>query len=242
MRFIAAILHYDPPRHIYPRRETTRANISNSLAFFGSRYNLVLTISRGADGNSPFDEEYVRKLSAGDPEVQKHFISHFGRLLRIKLQSKLRSPQLIEDVRQETFLRVLQSFRKEKGGLQNPERLGAYVNSVCNNVMFESLRAATRHSQIPEDFRELIDDSADPARQVVSSERKQIVARVLEALPPKDRELLRQVYFEERDKDEICKDLKVNGEYLRVLVHRAKVRFKDVLGKLIASPLKPKTG
>ncbi len=108
--------------------------------------------------------------------------------------------------------------------------------------MFESLRAATRHSQIPEDFRELIDDSADPARQVVTSERKQIVARVLEALPPKDRELLRQVYFEERDKDEICKDLKVNGEYLRVLVHRAKVRFKDVLRKLAAAPLKPKTG
>lgn len=191
--------------------------------------------------HASFDEEYVRKLAAGDPDVQRHFITYFSGLLRIKLRSKLRSPQLIEDVRQETFLRVLQSFRKERGGLQNPERLGAYVNSVCNNVMFESLRAATRHSQIPEDFRELVDDSADPARQVVSSERKQIVARVLEALPPKDCELLRQIYFEERDKNEICRELKVNHDYLRVLVHRAKARFKDVLGKLTAARMKAKT-
>lgn len=192
--------------------------------------------------HSSFDEEYVRKLAAGDPEVQKHFISHFGGLLRIKLRSKLRSPQLIEDVRQETFLRVLQSFKKEQGGLHSPERLGAYVNSVCNNVMFESLRAATRHSQIPEDFREIVDDSADPARQVVTNERKQIVARVLETLPPKDRELLRQVFFEERDKQEICKEMKVNGEYLRVLLHRAKGRFRDALGKRMARRFNTKTG
>ena len=209
--------------------------------FLESRYNHRSDCKSEAQmEHSSFDEEYVRKLAAGDPEVQKHFISHFGGLLRIKLRSKLRSPQLIEDVRQETFLRVLQSFNKEQGGLHNPERLGAYVNSVCNNVMFESLRAATRHSQIPEDFREIVDDSADPARQVVTSERKQIVARVLETLPAKDRELLRQVYFEERDKQEICEELKVNGEYLRVLLHRAKGRFKEALMKLTGRPLKAK--
>src|ERR1700709_1868997 len=93
-----------------------------------------------------FNEEYVRKLAAGDREVQQHFTNHFSPLLRIKLRTKLRSPQLIEDVRQETFLRVLQTVRKTNG-LQNPERLGAFVNSVCNNVMMECFRANTRHPQ-----------------------------------------------------------------------------------------------
>lgn len=179
-----------------------------------------------------FDEEYVRKLAAGDAEVQRNFVAHFSVLLRIKLQSKLRSPQLIEDVRQETFLRVFQSLGKERGGLQRPERLGAFVNSVCNNVMYEALRSATRHSQLPEEMRDILDDSADPWREAVTSERKQIVARVLDALSAKDSELLRQVYFEDRDKDEICREMKVTAEYLRVLIHRAKGRFKEALGKL----------
>lgn len=66
----------------------------------------------------PFNDDYVRRLTAGDREVERHFTSHFGTLLRIKLRTKLRSPQLIEDVRQETFLRVLQSLRKKENGLQ----------------------------------------------------------------------------------------------------------------------------
>src|SRR5947209_3062522 len=182
--------------------------------------------------HSSFNEEYVRKLAAGDPEVQRHFVSYFGALLRIKLRSKLRSPELIEDVRQETFLRVLQSFSKGEGGLQKPERLGAYVNAVCNNVMFETLRAATRHSQMPEELHDIIDDHADPSRMAVTGERKQIVARALASMPPKDRDLLKQIYFEERDKADICREMQVNGEYLRVLVHRAKGRFKNALIKM----------
>lgn len=182
--------------------------------------------------HSSFDEEYVRKLAAGNAEVQRDFVSHFSGLLRVKLRSKLRSPQLIEDVRQETFLRVFQSLKKDHGGLQNPERLGGYVNSICNNVMYEALRAATRHSQMPEDLRDIVDVQADPSRQAVSSERKQIVARVLDGLSTKDRELLRQVYFEERDKRELCHEMNVNGDYLRVLIHRAKIRFKEALTNL----------
>jgi RNA polymerase sigma-70 factor, ECF subfamily len=176
-----------------------------------------------------FNEEYVRKLAAGDPDVQRHFISYFTGLLRIKLRTRLRSPQLVEDVRQETFLRVLESLRKETGGLQKPERLGAFVNTTCDYVMFETLRAATRQIQIPEDQRDIIDEDADPARLVASRERKEIVERVLAELPAKDRDLLRQVYFEERKKEDICREMKVTQEYLRVLIHRAKMRFKEKL-------------
>jgi RNA polymerase sigma-70 factor (ECF subfamily) len=38
---------------------------------------------------------------------------------------------------------------------------------------------------------------------------------------------LRWLFFEERDKDEICRELNVDRGYLRVLLHRAKVRFRE---------------
>jgi RNA polymerase sigma-70 factor (ECF subfamily) len=178
----------------------------------------------------PFNEEYVRKLAEGDPEVQKHFVSHFSTLLRIKLRIRLRSTQAVEDITQETFLRVLNSVRVN--GVHNPERLGGYVNSVCHNVMLENFRASTRHRQMPQETPEIIDDSADPTRGVMEEQRLKIVRRVLSEMPEKDRELLRLLFFEERGKDRICKEMNVNPEYLRVLIHRAKARFRAALDRL----------
>src|SRR5216683_1686181 len=82
---------------------------------------------------SCFSEDYVQRLATGDPEVENHFTGYFGGLLRIKLKTKLRSANMIEDVRQETFLRVLATLRD--GRLLYPDRLGGFVNSVCNNVL-----------------------------------------------------------------------------------------------------------
>ncbi|MGH9645033.1 MAG: RNA polymerase sigma factor [Terriglobales bacterium] len=182
-------------------------------------------------GQLIFNEEYVRKLAEHDPVVQRHFIEFFGSVLRVKLRAKLRSPQLVEDARQETFLRVFQAVQKGDGAIRNPGSLPAFVNAICNNVVFESLRGATRHSQMPEDLREMIDDGADPLRIVVTDERKRLVRRVLDEMAPKDRDLLRQVYFDERDKSEISQAMKINTEYLRVLIHRARNRFRDLAEK-----------
>ncbi len=53
----------------------------------------------------------------------------------------------------------------------------------------------------------------------------------LDEMPERDRDLLRQIFFEERDKDIICREMHVNPEYLRVLVHRAKGRFRIALAR-----------
>ena len=39
--------------------------------------------------------------------------------------------------------------------------------------------------------------------------------------------MLRWLFFDERDKDGICRELNVDRNYLRVLVHRAKMRFRE---------------
>ena len=64
-----------------------------------------------------FDEEYLRRLAEGDAVVEDHFATYFGKLLSLKLRTRIRSPQLIEDIRQETLLRALQMLRK-KGGVE----------------------------------------------------------------------------------------------------------------------------
>src|SRR5437879_13545424 len=82
-----------------------------------------------------FDEDYLRRLASGDAVVEHHFSSYFGDLLLLKLRVRVRSPQLVEDIRQETLMRVLQIVRRK--GVDHPERFGAFVSAVCNNVMLE---------------------------------------------------------------------------------------------------------
>ncbi len=172
-----------------------------------------------------FDSEYVARLKDGDPDTQRHFSAYFNELLLIKLRSRLRSAQLVEDVRQETFVRVLTTLRRD--GLEHPERLGAFVNSVCNNVLFETFRASKRTSAI-EDTPEPVDERDHPERYLVTQQRKTDVRKILDGLPAKDRELLRQVFLEERDKDEVCRTFRIDRDYLRVLLYRARTRFRNI--------------
>jgi RNA polymerase sigma-70 factor (ECF subfamily) len=175
-----------------------------------------------------FDQAYLDSLVAGKPEVEQHFSEYFGELLAIKLRGKVRSPQLREDILQETLLRVLTYLRKHRR-LDHPERLGAFVHTVCNNVLLEHFRAEGRTTEMPEHMSDPADPAGSQESSLVNEERKVEVRRVLETLPQKDRTLLKKIFFEEKDKDEVCQEMKVDRDYLRVLLHRAKARFREGL-------------
>lgn len=177
-----------------------------------------------------FDSAYLDRLRSGDGETERHFVTHFSNLIRISLRYRLRSWQLIEDIRQETFLRVFNFLRSDRS-LDHPERLGAYVHSVSINVMMELLRASTRHPPFPENAPDLADEREKSDSSVVTRERKEMVRIILTSLSEKDQQILRAVFLEEEDKSEICKRFEVDRDYLRVLVHRAKTRFREAFEK-----------
>ena len=90
-----------------------------------------------------FNDSYVAKLRAGDEATEGHFTRYFGELMDLKLRSRVRSREIAEDLKQESFARVLKLLRSE-GGIRNAERLGPLVNSVCNHVLSEQYRTAKR--------------------------------------------------------------------------------------------------
>ena len=172
-----------------------------------------------------FDNAYLQRLCGGDSVTETHFVSYFSRLLRIKLRGRMLSPQLIEDVCQETFLRVLQAVRAGDA-IRSPERLGAFVNSVCRNVLLESYRASSRTQQVDMETFDLPDGRTDLERALLQKESKKVVGEVLAKLSERDRNCLRALFLEDRDKDDICRQFGVERGYLRVLLHRAKISFR----------------
>ena len=176
-----------------------------------------------------FDTLYLERLRSGDFRTQEHFVGYFSELIRLKLGKRLHSRSEIEDARQETFARVLAALRKEDG-VRQPERLGAFVNSVCNNVLLEHYRSAPQQaSSADEDATANIPDPAISVVDIIANrEMERNVRHILDELPEKDRRLIKEIFLEERDKDEVCRELGVDREYLRVLLHRAKKSFKSL--------------
>jgi RNA polymerase sigma-70 factor (ECF subfamily) len=179
-----------------------------------------------------FDEAYVERLQAGDFRTQEHFVAYFSELIQLKLRSRLNSPQAIEDVRQETFTRVFAALRD--GKLRQPDRLGAFVNSMCNNVLLEHYRSSSRSDSLEdEEQQDFPAPNVDLLGALAAKQMGEKVREILEEMPERDRRLLREVFLEERDKDEVCNDFGVDRDYLRVLLHRAKQSFKSLYLKNI---------
>ncbi len=167
-----------------------------------------------------FDEDYVRRLREGDRETAAHFYNYFRDILLLKLRRRLATLEAIDEVRQEVFTRCLAHLPE----LQDPRKLGAFVSSICKHVLMEFYRAESRtdtlddQSDIPDKTN--MDVAYDTARNAAR------VRRVLQDMPERDADILRAVFLEEADKDEICRRFGIERAYLRVLVHRAKDKFK----------------
>jgi len=175
-----------------------------------------------------FDAEYVQRLRDGDSATETHFIDYFRQLLRIKLRARYLSTDAIDDVQQETFIRVFRALRA-RDGIRQPERIGAFVNSVCNNVLQEHYRAQGRNLSTE-------DTEADPPDKVLNLEKLAIdeevyesVREAVKSLAPRERDLIRKIFFQELERDEVCSQLGVSRDYLRVLLHRAIEHLREVL-------------
>jgi RNA polymerase sigma-70 factor, ECF subfamily len=182
-----------------------------------------------------FNETYLHELRAQDVTTEAHFVAYFSKILHNKLRRRLMCPEHIKDVQQETLLRAWAAVRAE-GGIRQPERFGAFVSSVCNNILRESYRSRARTKPLEDLQRDPTDQSPTPDGMLLAEETKLQVQRVLAKLPAKDQKILRAVFFEQRDKNEVCMELGVSREYLRVLLHRAKQQFVAEYKQMDAAP------
>jgi len=182
----------------------------------------------------PFDGDYVRRLTEGDADTERHFVGYFSPLLLIKLTHRLRSREPLEDLRQEVFLRVFRSLRQGTG-LRRPECLGAFVYSICNNVVMEFLRDKSKRGPWDERVVEQRDPGAGIERELVNEEQSRQIRRLMNGMTPKDRFLICAIFLDERDKDEVCREQGVRRDYMRVLLFRAKKRFRQLLAETQAA-------
>ena len=129
----------------------------------------------------------------------------------------------VDDIVQETITRVLVATREEK--IQNPAAVGAFLNGVCRNVISEYRRRNMRDDPMPEVVPE------PPSNGIGATDLfdlRQAIAQGLDQLAERDRRVLRAFYLEEKSRGEILKETGLTDENLRVVLCRAKERFRAI--------------
>jgi RNA polymerase sigma-70 factor (ECF subfamily) len=190
-----------------------------------SEYTTSSISWRGRLNRASFDASYVQRLAAGDTETERHFYTYFRPPLLLVARARLYYQWQVEDAVQETFRRVLQKLRHQ-GGVSSPEAFGAFVHATCKNCIFEIRRDKSAAHTPMEEAPDPADKEPGAEEDLITEERKQRIRLVLDSLADRDQVILRALFYEDRDRDEVSEAFGVTREHLRLLLHRALTRFR----------------
>ena len=130
-----------------------------------------------------------------------------------------REPQLAEDVAQEGFVRLLTS----RGSALPKSERRAYLFRIAQNLIRDTARRRTREKTTP------LEQAPEPVAPEPSEPMSRRAAAALAALGERERKLLWLAHVEEWNHAEIAGLLGLAAGSVRVLLHRARRRFRELL-------------
>ena len=178
-----------------------------------------------------FDAAYVDRLTAGDEETERHFTGYFGDLLTLKLRARLRSPALVEDAKQETFLRVHQNLRHYRFECPLRNWIARIAYSIA--IRHVSRRRAALGAEMQSDIAELLSDGASEhvdfgADSDAAAEACRL-RRAVQSLPPLQRQVLSLYHFDDLSIAEIAQVTGLAPGTIKSHLFRSRLRLKDLL-------------
>lgn len=146
--------------------------------------------------------------------------------LRLKLRYKVlyhvgHNCADVDDLVQESLTRFIRAGQRHQ--IRNTEEFGAFLNGVCRNVILEYRRRVRREPN--SDQEDVIPErGVRPDAEIL--ELRDAIDNCLAELADRDRAILRSLYLDGKDKDEICKEWNMTDAQFRVVLFRAKERFR----------------
>ena len=174
---------------------------------------------------SAADSDLVASIAEGDQAAESAFYEKYAERVFFLALSERWSREDAEDIRAETFLRVLQALRA--GKLRKPGSLSSFIVGIALNVMREHRRRTANSDGLLAGEADVAGDES-PEAAFVDRETAESVAETIEQLRPREREFLRMYYYEELPKEQIARALGIKEERLRLIKSRALKRFREI--------------
>ena len=175
------------------------------------------------------DSDLVSSVEQGDKLAEAALYEKYSDRLYFLALSELHSREDAEDVRAETFVRVLVALRQ--GKLRKADSLSSFLVGIALNVIRESRRHKLGTEPLGENEIEIAGE-ASPEDVYLDQEVSSSIAEVAKHLKPREQRFLRMYYYEELPKEEIARHLGIKEERLRLIKSRALQRFREIYKKL----------
>lgn len=179
--------------------------------------------------SAPADAELVAKIQGGHADSEAALFERYSARVYYVALREARSPQDAEDVRSETFLRVLVAVRGNQ--LRSPDALASFILGTTRNVLKELFvrRKRAGISEPPE-----VGDTAVASHEqtYLDTEVKSAIEKTIERLRPREKALLRMHFYEELPTQEIASRAGIAPERVRLVKSRALKRFRDFYGRI----------
>ena len=175
------------------------------------------------------DVQLVANIQRGHSEAETALYERYAPRVYYLALRESRSPHDAEDVRAETFLRVLQAIRGN--ALRSPEAVASFILGTTRNVLLElySRRRQAGATKEPEP-----QDLSTPSHeeQFLDSEVQQAIKQTIGRLKPRERDMLRMHFYEELPAEEIARRFGIARERVRLVKSRALHHFREVYRRL----------
>ncbi len=141
-------------------------------------------------------------------------------LYRLALRITLKHEEA-EDIVQETLIKVW----NKRDDLDNIDSLEAYCLTICRNLSLDHLKRKDTHTESLDDATH--DENLGPYEQMLQKDRVELVRRLVNHLPEKQRSCMQLRDFEGKTYKEIATILNISEDQVKVNIFRARQTIKQ---------------
>lgn len=173
----------------------------------------------------------ARALLAGETDAFERFVDHFRSKVFHYSWLMCGRPEIAEDVAQETLLKVFENIDQ----LREPERVRAWVFRIAKNACLMQRRKsvfAPAHElsldELPPTV-EVSDAAGPPDSELLRSELRAVVDRIVAELPQSYRAVVLLRDLEELSTEETAQILDLSTDVVKTRLHRGRLAMRQKL-------------
>jgi RNA polymerase sigma-70 factor (ECF subfamily) len=174
---------------------------------------------------SPTDTELVASIRNGHSGAETALYEKYSARVYYLALRDSKSPHDAEDVRAETFLRVIQAVRNNQ--VRSAEALPGFILGVTRNVLRELYaRRKQAGDEISPEAVQLL--TASHEHLFLDREVRLAIEKTIQRLKSRERTILHMCFYEELSTEEIANKMSIAPERVRLVKSRALKRFREL--------------
>ena len=174
--------------------------------------------------------ELVTAIGAGSLSAERALITQYRPGLLAMLRQRARNEELAEDLCQETLIVVLQRLRRRE--VEAADRLAGFIMGVAKRLLLAEVRKAVRRDTNcdMETIERTCAEDHELWEQAYLGELRGYLLEQIERLrTERDRTVLKHVYFEERQKQDLLREMDLTSRRFDCILSRARSRLREVI-------------